>query len=70
MLCIKFPTGLDWLCYGCAASRFNQDLRPEGASAYIHTLSRKHTPRLVVPGAGVERTSQGDAEWAIIVARW
>jgi hypothetical protein len=39
MLCI-ISTRLDWLCYGCASSRFNQE---PGARGVGGEASAKHT---------------------------
>ena len=49
MLCI-IPTRLDWLCYGCAASRCNQKepggrRARGGVSKHTHTNHYHHTTR-------------------------
>lgn len=53
MLCIKFPTGLDWLCYGCSACQPLQS--GPGARGGVST----HTPSGQVPGAA-RRKSQSE----------
>lgn len=53
MLCIKFPTGLDWLCYGCSACQPLQS--GPGARGGVST----RTPSGQVPGAA-RRKSQSE----------